>query len=61
MGLLLWVFFSHAFNLFRATNLYSDLRTLEDLSAANYKCVELEERLQKASNWGSTKLHLRNL
>lgn len=43
-------FFSHAFNLFRATNLYPDLRTLEDLSAANYKCVELEERLQKASN-----------
>lgn len=49
-GAAFMVFFSHAFNLFRATNLYPDLRTLEDLSAANYKCVELEERMHKASN-----------
>lgn len=43
-------FFSHAFNLFRATNLYPDLIALEVFSAANSKCVELEERLHKASN-----------
>lgn len=49
-GAAFMVFFSHAFNLFRATNLYPDLKTLEDFSAENYKCVELEQRLHQASN-----------
>lgn len=48
MGLLLQVFSPNVFNLFRATNLYPDLRTLEDFFTTNDKHVELEERLHKA-------------